>query len=98
MSCLAQHHTDTHKLRKSDKMEKRSRSIGANAVSPPRLFRLIGLCNDPCGGTSGRARRAVPPRAASIDHSLMADTPTFDDGTAYERFMGRWSRAAGEAF
>jgi ubiquinone/menaquinone biosynthesis C-methylase UbiE len=28
----------------------------------------------------------------------MDSTPTFDDGVAYERFMGRWSRAAGEAF
>ena len=28
----------------------------------------------------------------------MDRTPTFDDGAAYERFMGRWSRAAGEAF
>jgi len=28
----------------------------------------------------------------------MDNTPTFDDGTAYERFMGRWSRAVGEAF
>ena len=28
----------------------------------------------------------------------MENTPTFDDGAAYERFMGRWSRAAGEEF
>src|SRR5262245_13305124 len=25
-------------------------------------------------------------------------TPTFDDGEAYERFMGRWSGAVGTAF
>jgi ubiquinone/menaquinone biosynthesis C-methylase UbiE len=28
----------------------------------------------------------------------MADTSIFIDGAAYERFMGRWSQAAGEAF
>jgi SAM-dependent methyltransferase len=28
----------------------------------------------------------------------MATEPTFNDGNAYERFMGRWSRTAGEAF
>ena len=29
----------------------------------------------------------------------MAETAThFDDGAAYERFMGRWSRAVGSVF
>ena len=28
----------------------------------------------------------------------MDNTPTFDDGSAYERFMGRWSRTVSEAF
>ena len=29
----------------------------------------------------------------------MSDTPTqFNDGTAYEQMMGRWSRLAGEVF
>jgi hypothetical protein len=29
----------------------------------------------------------------------MADQPIrFDDGAAYERFMGKWSRLAGETF
>jgi SAM-dependent methyltransferase len=31
-------------------------------------------------------------------HPLMDSKPTFDDGCAYERFMGRWSRAVGEVF
>jgi ubiquinone/menaquinone biosynthesis C-methylase UbiE len=28
----------------------------------------------------------------------MENRPTFNDGSAYERFMGRWSRTAGETF
>ena len=32
------------------------------------------------------------------ENSLTEATHTFDDGAAYERFMGRWSRAAGAIF
>lgn len=29
---------------------------------------------------------------------MMADQIHFDDGAAYERYMGRWGQLAGEAF
>jgi len=33
-----------------------------------------------------------------VEGDMAETTLTFDDGAAYERFMGRWSRAVGAIF
>jgi len=37
-------------------------------------------------------------RAGAAERHMTESKVTFDDGAAYERFMGRWSRAVGAAF
>jgi hypothetical protein len=33
-----------------------------------------------------------------MNHDMTSEPIRFDDGAAYEQFMGKWSRPAGEAF